>query len=46
MFKQTYTLTTAFFCGMVIESGDYFIASVCLIAGVVGWWILSDHEQD
>jgi hypothetical protein len=44
MFKQTYTLAMAFFCGMAIERGDYFIASVCVIAGVVGWYVMGEEE--
>jgi hypothetical protein len=43
MFKQTYALAMAFFCGMAIERGDYFIASVCVIAGVVGWYVMGEE---
>ncbi|MGB3724297.1 MAG: hypothetical protein WA981_00885 [Glaciecola sp.] len=46
LFRVAYTLATTFFCGMAIERGDYFVASVCVLAGVVCWWILSDQEQD
>lgn len=44
MFRQTYTLTTALFCGMAIERGDYFIASVCVLAGVIGWYVMGEEE--
>jgi hypothetical protein len=44
MFKQIYTLAMTFFCGMVIERGDYFIASVCVLAGVVGWYVMGEEE--
>ncbi|MGB3724842.1 MAG: hypothetical protein WA981_03670 [Glaciecola sp.] len=44
MFKQAYTLTMALFCGMAIERQDYFIASVCVIAGVIGWYIMGEEE--
>lgn len=44
MFKQSYTLTTTFFFGMAIERGDYFIASVCVLAGVIGWYVMGEEE--
>tara|TARA_R110002049_G_scaffold167713_1_gene333847 strand:- start:8406 stop:8543 length:138 start_codon:yes stop_codon:yes gene_type:complete len=45
MFKQTYTLTMALFCGIAIERGDYFFASVCVLAGVIGWCVMGEENE-
>ncbi|MGB3724871.1 MAG: hypothetical protein WA981_03815 [Glaciecola sp.] len=44
LFRVVYTLTTALFCGMAIERQEYFIASVCVLAGVIGWYVLGEEE--
>ena len=45
MFKQAYALYIAFLCGMAIERQDYFFASVCVLAGVIGWYVMGEGNE-